>query len=168
MRREADAGDRRRLHVVITDPGTQAVLANRSRREAWLAEAVAGCLSAEERAQLIAAGALLQRLAEYPAVARSWRLIAARDRPGKAGAAKTVRSVRFTGCCRPSSLERASCWNCGFCVFSSKYVEDVMREVPATEFARNFGLYREVAQREARGRHQPRPADGVFHFRGRV
>lgn len=65
VRREADAGDRRRLHVVITDTGTQAVLANRSRREAWLAEAVAGCLSAEERAQLIAAGALLQRLAEY-------------------------------------------------------------------------------------------------------
>ncbi|HEY9344191.1 MAG TPA: MarR family transcriptional regulator, partial [Inquilinus sp.] len=65
VRREADAGDRRRLHVVITDPGTQAVLANRSRREAWLAEAVAGCLNAEERAQLVAAGALLQRLAEY-------------------------------------------------------------------------------------------------------
>jgi len=65
VRREADAGDRRRLHVVITDAGTQTVLENRSRREAWLAEAVAGCLSAEERAQLIAVGALLQRLAEY-------------------------------------------------------------------------------------------------------
>jgi DNA-binding MarR family transcriptional regulator len=65
VRREADAGDRRRLHVVITDTGTQAVLENRSRREAWLAEAVAGCLGAEERVQLIAAGVLLQRLAEY-------------------------------------------------------------------------------------------------------
>ncbi|TSD87857.1 MarR family transcriptional regulator [Mycobacterium sp. KBS0706] len=65
VRREADAGDRRRLHVVLTDAGTRAVLENRSRREAWMAEAVAACLSPEERAQLIAAGALLQRLAEY-------------------------------------------------------------------------------------------------------
>ncbi|MGK9235986.1 MarR family transcriptional regulator [Inquilinus limosus] len=65
VRREVDAGDRRRLHVVITDAGAQAVLANRSRREAWMAEAAATCLTAEERAQLIAAGALLQRLAEY-------------------------------------------------------------------------------------------------------
>lgn len=65
VRREADAGDRRRLHVVITDAGAEAVLANRSRREAWMAEAVAACLSAEERAQLIAVGGLLQRLAEY-------------------------------------------------------------------------------------------------------
>jgi len=67
VRREADAGDRRRLHVVITDAGAEAVLANRSRREAWMAEAVAACLSAEERAQLIAVGTLLQRLAEYQA-----------------------------------------------------------------------------------------------------
>lgn len=65
VRREADAGDRRRLHVVITDAGAEAVLANRSRREAWMAGAVAACLSAEERAQLIAVGGLLQRLAEY-------------------------------------------------------------------------------------------------------
>jgi len=65
VRREADAGDRRRLHVVITEAGTRAVLENRSRREAWMAEAAAACLTAEERAQLIAAGALLQRLAEY-------------------------------------------------------------------------------------------------------
>lgn len=65
VRREADAGDRRRLHVVITDAGAEAVLANRSRREAWMAEAVTACLSAEERAQLIAVGGLLQRLAEY-------------------------------------------------------------------------------------------------------
>jgi DNA-binding MarR family transcriptional regulator len=68
VRREADAGDRRRLHVVLTDAGTRAVLANRSRREAWLAEAVAACLTPEERAQLISAGALLQRLAEYQEV----------------------------------------------------------------------------------------------------
>ncbi|OWJ64483.1 hypothetical protein BWR60_24555 [Inquilinus limosus] len=65
VRREADAGDRRRLHVVLTDAGAQAVLENRSRREAWMAEAVAACLTPEERAQLIAVGALLQRLAEY-------------------------------------------------------------------------------------------------------
>jgi DNA-binding MarR family transcriptional regulator len=69
VRREADAGDRRRLHVVITDAGAEAVLANRSRREAWMAEAVGACLSAEERAQLIAVGTLLQRLAEYQAPA---------------------------------------------------------------------------------------------------
>jgi len=65
VRREADAGDRRRLHVVLTDAGTRAVLENRSRREAWMAEAVAASLTAEEQSQLIAAGALLQRLAEY-------------------------------------------------------------------------------------------------------
>jgi DNA-binding MarR family transcriptional regulator len=63
--RSADAGDRRRLHVVITPAGTQAVLENRSRREAWLSQAMAACLDAEERALLIAAGALLERLAEY-------------------------------------------------------------------------------------------------------
>jgi DNA-binding MarR family transcriptional regulator len=63
--RSADAGDRRRLHVVITPAGTQAVLENRSRREAWLSQAMAACLNAEERALLIAAGALLERLAEY-------------------------------------------------------------------------------------------------------
>jgi len=65
VRREADAGDRRRLHVVITPAGTQAVLENRSRREAWLSQAMAACLNVEERAQLLAAGALLERLAEY-------------------------------------------------------------------------------------------------------
>ena len=63
--RSADAGDRRRLHVVITDAGIQAVLENRSRREAWLSQAMAACLTAEERALLIAAGVLLERLAEY-------------------------------------------------------------------------------------------------------
>ena len=63
--RSADAGDRRRLHVVITPAGTQAVLENRSRREAWLSQAMADCLNAEERALLLAAGALLERLAEY-------------------------------------------------------------------------------------------------------
>ena len=63
--RSADAGDRRRLHVVITPTGTQAVLENRSRREAWLSQAMAACLNAEERALLLAAGALLERLAEY-------------------------------------------------------------------------------------------------------
>jgi DNA-binding MarR family transcriptional regulator len=63
--RSADAGDRRRLHVVITPAGAQAVLENRSRREAWLSQAMAACLNAEERALLLAAGALLERLAEY-------------------------------------------------------------------------------------------------------
>src|SRR5882757_5976240 len=43
--RSADAGDRRRLHVVITPAGTQAVLENRSRREAWLSQAMAACLN---------------------------------------------------------------------------------------------------------------------------
>ena len=43
-----------------------------------------------------------------------------------------------------------------------------MREVPATEFTRNFGQYPGNRQARAGGRDQPRPGHGVFRVRRRI
>jgi len=57
-------GDRRRTIVELTDRGRSALRAERRRREGWLAAAIAGDLSPEERAVLGQAVALLLRLIE--------------------------------------------------------------------------------------------------------
>src|ERR1700754_2894657 len=60
--RQPDPGDRRKMHVVRTGTGRQTFVDNRNRREAWLAQAMAACLTTEEQARLLAAGDLLERL----------------------------------------------------------------------------------------------------------
>jgi DNA-binding MarR family transcriptional regulator len=61
--RRADPGDGRRALIELTAPGREALLADRRRREDWLADAIARDLSARERRLLADATALLARLA---------------------------------------------------------------------------------------------------------
>jgi len=63
--RTPDAEDRRKVRVQLSDAGRALLHDNRARRERWLAEAVSACLTEEERARLIDAGALLERIAAY-------------------------------------------------------------------------------------------------------
>jgi DNA-binding MarR family transcriptional regulator len=63
--RTPDAEDRRKVRVQLSEAGRELLHANRARRERWLAEAVDACLTEEERARLIDAGALLERIAAY-------------------------------------------------------------------------------------------------------
>jgi DNA-binding MarR family transcriptional regulator len=62
--RSPDPGDRRRALVELTREGTEALRADRRRREGWLARAIAEDLSPEEQALLGEAVELLRRLAE--------------------------------------------------------------------------------------------------------
>jgi DNA-binding MarR family transcriptional regulator len=66
IRRTPDAEDRRRVRVRLTEAGRRLLHANIARRERWLTEAIERSLTARERARLIAAGALLDRIAAYP------------------------------------------------------------------------------------------------------
>jgi DNA-binding MarR family transcriptional regulator len=63
--RTPDAEDRRKVRVGLTDVGRALLYDNRARRERWLAEAMEACLSEEERARLLDAGNLLERIASY-------------------------------------------------------------------------------------------------------
>jgi DNA-binding MarR family transcriptional regulator len=69
--RERDAADGRRVVVTPTAAGRAAVLADRRRREGWLAEAIDRDLSAREQRVLAEATALLRRLADGGAAARA-------------------------------------------------------------------------------------------------
>ena len=62
--RHPDPVDRRRALVELTDTGRATLARDRSRREGWLAQAIASGLSAEEQAVLHEAVALLRRLAD--------------------------------------------------------------------------------------------------------
>jgi DNA-binding MarR family transcriptional regulator len=62
--RRPDPGDGRRAVVELTAHGDDALQAERRNREGWLAQAIAGDLSAEEQAVLRDAVELLRRLAE--------------------------------------------------------------------------------------------------------
>jgi DNA-binding MarR family transcriptional regulator len=62
--RSADPGDGRRALIELTAAGRAALLADRRRREDWLADAIARDLSARERRVLAEATALLARLAD--------------------------------------------------------------------------------------------------------
>ena len=62
--RRRDPGDRRRALVELTGEGRAVLLADRRRREGWLASAIAEDLSADEQQLLVDAVALLRRLAE--------------------------------------------------------------------------------------------------------
>ncbi len=60
--RRPGESDRRQVHVAITERGTATVLADRARRDEWLARRL-NALTAEERATLRKAAPLLERLA---------------------------------------------------------------------------------------------------------
>ena len=62
--RRPDPGDGRRALVELTADGHSTLAAERRQREGWLAEAIAGELSAEEQAVLRDAVPLLRRLAD--------------------------------------------------------------------------------------------------------
>ena len=61
--RRAHESDRRLVVVVLTDKGRETVLADRARRDAWLARRLAD-LTPEERAVLRKAAPILDRLAQ--------------------------------------------------------------------------------------------------------
>ena len=64
--RRPAADDRRQVKVALTERGRAALGEVRSRRDRWLAAAIEATLTAEERATLAAAGALMSRLARSP------------------------------------------------------------------------------------------------------
>ena len=61
--RRAHASDGRQVVITLTDEGRAVLLADRARRDEWLARRLAG-LSADERAALRRATPILQRLAQ--------------------------------------------------------------------------------------------------------
>lgn len=63
--RTPDVRDRRKVRVALTPLGRSTLHENRSRRERWLAQAMLDCLSGDERARLIEAGELIERLLAY-------------------------------------------------------------------------------------------------------
>jgi len=62
--READPEDRRRTLVTLTEEGRRRLLEDRSRREGWLAQAIAEDLSPSEQQLLARAIELLKRLSD--------------------------------------------------------------------------------------------------------
>jgi DNA-binding MarR family transcriptional regulator len=64
VERRADANDRRRALLELTDAGREALRAERGRREGWLAQALVSELDDEEREVLARAARLLDRLTE--------------------------------------------------------------------------------------------------------
>ncbi|MGK5081318.1 MarR family winged helix-turn-helix transcriptional regulator [Janthinobacterium sp. HLX7-2] len=65
IQRTPDPVDKRKVRLSLTEAGRVLVHATRTRRDSWLLEAMQTCLSAPERAQLIAAGELMRRLSLY-------------------------------------------------------------------------------------------------------
>lgn len=65
VHRRPDPHDRRRALVELTEEGQVALLADRGRREGWLAKAISDDLSLEEQRLLHEAVELLERLAQH-------------------------------------------------------------------------------------------------------
>jgi len=63
IKRSADPGDKRKVRLSLTDTGLALVRETRTKRDQWLLNAMNACLTAEEQAQLIAAGVMMRRLA---------------------------------------------------------------------------------------------------------
>jgi DNA-binding MarR family transcriptional regulator len=64
VERRPDPVDRRRVLIVLTEPGRQALAADRQRRDAWLAGALEDDLTEHERGILAEAATLLARIAD--------------------------------------------------------------------------------------------------------
>lgn len=60
-----DEADTRRVNITLTAAGERAVADNRATRDVWLIEAMRDLLTDEEEGILVAAGAILERLAAY-------------------------------------------------------------------------------------------------------
>ncbi|SMF99334.1 MarR family winged helix-turn-helix transcriptional regulator [Burkholderia singularis] len=65
IERHADPHDGRKTRVSLTANGKRLLYGNRTKREEWLVRAMNECLTADERALLVAASPLLERLAQY-------------------------------------------------------------------------------------------------------
>ncbi|MEU6854214.1 MarR family winged helix-turn-helix transcriptional regulator [Actinacidiphila alni] len=65
VRRRKDATDARRVAVLLTDSGRTMVADVRSERDTWLGRAITGLLDEDEQRILLAAGALMERLAAF-------------------------------------------------------------------------------------------------------
>lgn len=65
IRRERDVVDSRRVRVLVTPAGEEAVAGFRSERDSWLGRAIEATLSADEQHRLVEAGELLERLAQF-------------------------------------------------------------------------------------------------------
>jgi DNA-binding MarR family transcriptional regulator len=68
--RTPDTEDRRKVRIRLSASGRKLLDDSRARRDRWLAEAMAACLTAKERALLIKAGALLERIQFFTKGAR--------------------------------------------------------------------------------------------------
>ncbi|MEZ2223366.1 MarR family winged helix-turn-helix transcriptional regulator [Rhizobium sp. RCC_161_2] len=64
--RTPDTNDRRKIWVTLSPAGQQVLEQSRSRREAWLKSAMSSVLTPDEQAQLLAAGALIEKIASHP------------------------------------------------------------------------------------------------------
>jgi DNA-binding MarR family transcriptional regulator len=64
--RTPDRTDRRRILIELTDGGRAILAEERTRREGWLAQAIAAELTADEQATLVRAVPLLRRIAQSP------------------------------------------------------------------------------------------------------
>jgi DNA-binding MarR family transcriptional regulator len=67
--RTPDSKDRRKVRLRLSAAGQRFLDDSRARGERWLTEALNTYLTASERAQLIKAGALLDRITVYPGAA---------------------------------------------------------------------------------------------------
>src|SRR5471032_2986793 len=63
--RTPDPADKRKVRVELTAQGERLLYESRARRERWLGEAIRASLTADEQAQLLKAGELLERVAAY-------------------------------------------------------------------------------------------------------
>ncbi len=65
LRRERDLDDARRVNITVTDDGLERLSQARIERAEWLRAAAEATLTAAERATLLQAGDLLERVAAY-------------------------------------------------------------------------------------------------------
>lgn len=72
IKRASDQKDRRCTRLSLTAKGRRALHGNRAVRGKWLASAMLGGLTADERERVIEAGVLLERLSRFRDEGASW------------------------------------------------------------------------------------------------
>jgi DNA-binding MarR family transcriptional regulator len=65
VERIPDEGDTRRVNITLTAAGERLVADSRATRDIWLIEGMRDLLTKEEEKVLVAAGSILERLADY-------------------------------------------------------------------------------------------------------